>query len=236
MNFKRCITILAAGVLAFAGCSDDQATDNITPPEGPQSRFRVANFINDEPAIAVNVIVEGVPYAANMAFGAAGATRLILTGDRSFRIVNTADESVVLFDETIALSEANTDYTIIFAGSSAEVQPIVMDDAEGGEPGDTEYLVRVVHGEPQAGAVDVYVLDPGADLTGATPVQANVAFGGSVSVLRSVGTASRLVFTAAGSSTPLAELEIPAPTAPQSRTYVLSGAPGGGEPYGVRSF
>ena len=221
----------------LAGCGDDQATDNITPPDGPQAQFRVGNFISDALGDRVNIIIEGVPYAANMAYGSVGATRLILTGSRSFTIVNTAQESSELFNGDVEIPDANTAYTILFAGASGAVVPIVMDDAEN-EPTESQYRVRVAHAATQAGAVDVYILEPGADVSTSTPTQTNVALGESLSLLRPVGTGTRVVVTATGSSTPLAELDVAAPAATQATTYVLGEAVGGGAPYtlGTVSF
>lgn len=227
--------LLAAGALVLAGCGDDQATDNITPPPGAQAQFRVANFISDPRATAVNIIIEGVPYAANVAYGGAGAQRLILTGQRAFRVVATADESIELFNGAVDLPEGNGSLTIVFAGMGESVTPMVLDDSES-EPDDTQYRVRVVHAATQAGAVDVYVVDAGAGIGGATPVQAGATFGASFSVLRPVGTASDLVITEAGTTTPIATTTIAAPSAPQARTYVLGEASGGGAPYTITSL
>lgn len=235
---RQCLgrAALVAGTVALlVGCDTGQATDNITPPGDPQTQFRVGNFVSDEPAGNINVIIDGVPYAANMAYGSVGATRPILTGSRGFRLVSTADEDNVIFEGELALTAANTAYTILFAGTGSEVQPIVMDDAAS-EPGDTQYRVRVVHAASSAGPVDIYVVDPGTDLSGATPVQIDAQIGGSASVLRNVDSASYVAITEAGTTTILAEGDVAAPDSAEARTLVLGEALGGGAPFTLGSF
>lgn len=206
MNIRYRLAVLSAGLLLLTGCGDQQITENIPPNTEPQSQFRVLNFISDPRAAAVNIEVEGIAYRGNVPYRNLAAAnipyRAILTGQRDFRVVQATDASVALFDGPVTIPEADQVYTIVFAGTGAGIQPILLNDAEG-LPGANQIRLRVAHAAATAGAIDVYVITTAANLATAQPNAAAVTLGGTFAINRSLNTTTRVVITPAGSKTPL---------------------------------
>ena len=82
-----------------------------------------------------------------------------------------ADDAVIEAD--LALSNGQG-YTIIAVGLLDDIEALVLED--GSRSIATQASLRVVHGSTQAGNVDVYLLEPGAEIGNAEPVLADVAF------------------------------------------------------------
>lgn len=206
MNFRHKLAVLSAGMLLLAGCGDQQITENIPSNTEPQSQFRVLNFIGDPRAAAVDIEVEGVAYRGGVAYRNLTAAnipyRAILTGQRTVRILQSSDRGVALFDGPVNIAEAGQVYTLLFAGTGATIQPIVLNDGAG-LPGANQVRIRVAHASPSIGAIDVYVITTTANLATAQPNAAAVTLGGVYSINRALNTTTRVVLTAAGSKTPL---------------------------------
>ncbi len=65
-------------------------------------------------------------------------------------------------------------YSVFAVGRLATIEPLVLRDDRRRVA--TQAKVRILHASPTAGAVDIYVLAPGAALATATPAFSNVAF------------------------------------------------------------
>jgi hypothetical protein len=100
----------------------------------------------------------------------------ILSGTRSLVLKKTADTTVIL--ATIGFTVAdNVDYTVYATGGTggAAVTNFVTTDANP-VPTATQVEVRILNMSPSAGAVDVFVTAPNADLSTVTPTAANLAY------------------------------------------------------------
>jgi len=100
----------------------------------------------------------------------------ILSGNRSMVLKRTADTSVTV--ATIAFTVAdNSDYTVYATGGSGgtAVTNFITTDANP-VPRASQVEVLIINMSPSAGALDVFVTAPNADLAAATPTAANLAY------------------------------------------------------------
>src|SRR5437868_811011 len=181
----KSIGLIAALALVGAACGTKEALGPLQPT-GATGRVRFVNLINDPTRIPVNAILESVPFGVNLGYGATTPSTLpspstatysaILSGDRSIVLKKTADTSVTV--ATIAFTVAdNTDYTVYATGGSGgtAVTNFVTTDANP-TPTASQVEVRIINMSPAAGALDVFVTAPNADLAAAAPTAANLAF------------------------------------------------------------
>jgi len=158
-----------AGVLALAGC-------------GGSSDYAYVKFIHASPgAPNVDVQVAGAFAAQNAAYGSATSSYA--------RVKAGTNEKVQVFaagkDATAVLSAnatftKNQYYTVLALNTPANLQAAIEND-DLTPPSSGNCKIRVVHGSPSAGPVDVYVTAPGVSLTDpknpVTPVLTNFTFG-----------------------------------------------------------
>jgi len=147
---------------------------------------RFVNLVNDPARIPVNAILESVPFGVNLAYGATTPASLpspatanysaILSGARSLVLKKTADTTVVVATISFTVAD-NLDYTVYATGGTGgtPVTNFVATDANP-VPTASQVEVRIVNMSPSAGAVDVFVTAPNADLSAATPTAAGLAY------------------------------------------------------------
>jgi hypothetical protein len=92
--------------------------------------------------------------------------------------------------------------------------------------------VRVVHGAPSVGAVDVYVTEPSVDITTVTPTLTNVAFADVSNYLTLDEGTYRIRVTAIGGTDPALDQTVTLSSG-AVRTIIARDAPTGGEPVGA---
>jgi len=191
------------GVLALigAGVSACGTKDAAAPlqPSGPIGRVRLVNVITDTTRGRVNAILESLPFTVNLTYATSAPLNLgapstasyasVLTGSRAFVLKRTADTTVVVATLPFTVAEGQ-DVSVYAVGgaSNSAVSAVVTIDSNPAAAG-TQTRVRVVQLSPTAGAVDVFVTVPGADLATATPSVANLAYrNGSSYLLLAPGT------------------------------------------------
>ena len=165
-----------AAAAAALGCGTKEAPNPLAPT-GPQGRVRFVNVITDPARIPVNAILESVPFGVNLGYTAATPSSLpapstanyaaILAGDRTLVLQRTANPSttVATITFTIGSGQDRTVYAIGGTGGAAVRSFLTTDDNTAPAAGQTR--LRVVNLSPTAGAVDVFVTAPGADLAAA---------------------------------------------------------------------
>ena len=175
--------------LALAGltvaCGTKEAPTGLQPT-GPTGRIRFVNLINDPARNPVNAILEQLPFGVNLGYGGSTPSSLpapntanysaIYEGNRSLVLKKTADTNVTVASFTVAMvaNQDRTVYAVGGTGGGTVTSFSTIDDNTTAIPtGQTS--VRVVNLSPAAGAVDVFVTAPNADLATATPVATNVA-------------------------------------------------------------
>ena len=245
----RELAFVVAASLTAAACSTDEAPGPLEA--GPQGRIRFVNLINDPARNPVNAVLEGLPFGVGLAYTQSTPATLpapstanyaaVLTGDRTIVLQKTADPTVTV--ATLAVTIATgTDYTVFATGGAGggAVTAFTTTDAN---PAITngQVRIRVVNMSPTAGAVDVFITAPNADLATATPAATGLAnratFAGALLApgnyqVRTVpaGTAPAARAAAVNSSftTPAAI------AAGGGRTIIIADAAAGGAP--LRSF
>ncbi|MDB4873880.1 MAG: hypothetical protein JWM41_326 [Gemmatimonadetes bacterium] len=176
------------GLVVAAACGTKEAPGPLEPT-GPTGRIRFVNLITDTTRGRVNAILEGVPFGVNLTYTQSTPATLpspstaiysaILTGPRTLVLKRTADTSVVVatVSFTVAAGQDQTVYAVGGAAASA-VTSLVVNDSNP-VVASTQARLRAVNLSPTAGAVDIFVTAPNADLAAATPTFANVAYRGA---------------------------------------------------------
>ncbi len=177
--------LIAALALVGVACGTKDAPGPLEPG-GPTGRVRFVNLVNDPARIPVNAILESVPFGVNLGYGATTPASLpspatanysaILSGARSLVLKKTADTTVVVATISFTVAD-NLDYTVYATGGTGggPVTNLVTTDANP-VPTASQVEVRIVNMSPSAGAVDVFVTAPNADLSAATPTAAGLAY------------------------------------------------------------
>jgi hypothetical protein len=172
--------VAAAFIVA---CGTKEATAPLQPT-GPTGRIRFVNLITDPARNPVNAILESVPFGVNLGYGGSTPSSLpapntalysaIYSGSRSLLLKKTADTSVTVANFTVTIND-NTDVTVYATGGTggAAVTQFATADVNTAAAAGTTRL-RFVNMSTSAGAVDVFVTAPNADLSAATPVASGV--------------------------------------------------------------
>jgi hypothetical protein len=187
MRNLQTLGALAACVIA-AACGTKEAPGPLEPT-GPTGRVRFVDMITDTTRGRVNAILEGLPFGVNLTYGQSTPATLpapstanysaILTGNRTLLLKRTADTSALI--ATVAFAVASGQDQTIYAIGGAGNTPItglMVDDANP-SIASTATRIRIVSLAPSAGALDVFVTAPNADLSTATPTVANLGFRGA---------------------------------------------------------
>jgi hypothetical protein len=207
--------MIAALAAASIACGTKEAPGPLEP-SGPTGRIRFVNLITDPAKNPVNAILEKLPFGVNLGYAAATPSSLpapntanysaVYAGDRSLVLEKTADTTVKVasFTMTITAAQDATIYAIGGASGSAVTSLTTVDDNTLPASGGTR--VRIVNLSPTAGAIDVFITAPNADLSTATPAASNLAYKAASTYLTSI-TPGTYQFRA-----------VPAGTAPANRS------------------
>jgi hypothetical protein len=183
---------MVAAVLTVTACGTKDAAAPLSP-SGPVGRVRIVNLITDTTRGRVNAILEGLPFAVNLTYAQSSPATLpapstapyaaVLTGPRQFVLKRTADTNVTVATLPFTINEGQdvSVYATGGAGGSAVASFVTADTNPA--VATTAMRVRVVNGSPTAGAVDVFITSPGAELTTAVPAVANLAYRGASAYL-----------------------------------------------------
>jgi uncharacterized protein DUF4397 len=182
----RIIRVAFAAVMLLAAACGTKEAPGPLEPSGPTGRVRFVNVITDPARNPVNAILENLPFGVNLTYTASTPATLpapstanyaaILAGNRSLVVKRTADTTVTLATISFAIA-ADQDRTVYAIGgtSGATVTSFLTTD-DNSAPAAGQMKLRIVNLSPTAGAVDVFVTAPNADLATATPTVANLAY------------------------------------------------------------
>jgi len=221
----RLATILhvLAGTAALAACNEEPHA-----PFAPPAQVGWLRFVHASPdtvnAKTVNVRIDGVPLAANVAYKGVAGYALAVAGDRLLSVRKSADTSVVLFDQSVTVTTGRS-ITVFATGIGTDVAALVLPDDDRIP---INGAIRVLNASPTMGPADVYITDPGADLSTATPVASNLAFRAIAGTASSSG--GQVRFTTPGTITVVLTGPTLTLTSGQIRTVVALDALGGGTP------
>ena len=178
-------TFAAGAILLLAACGTEEAPGPLAP-SGPTGRVRFVNMITDPARNPVNAILEGVPFGVNLGYTGTTPSSLpapatasyaaVLAGQRTIVLRRTANPSVEVATLTFTINEGE-DQTVYATGgtSGGAIGTLVTGDVNTAPPAG-QTAIRVVNLSPTAGAIDVFLTAPGADLATATPLATNIAY------------------------------------------------------------
>ena len=156
-------------LVVLDGTASSQVFDVATP-----AALQVVHGSPDAPAVDVIVNDQfGEPLVESLSFP--NATGFVTVPPATYNVKVTPDDNpgVIAIDADPALA-AGTAYTVIASGPLASIGALILADDR--RPVATAAKVRIVHGSPSAGAVDIFVTEPGTDIADAVPAFAAVPF------------------------------------------------------------
>ncbi|MGF1526323.1 MAG: DUF4397 domain-containing protein [Candidatus Competibacterales bacterium] len=200
-----------------------QVLDAATPAE-----LRVIHNSPDAPAVDIVVDEEvGQPLVAGLSYTESTEFLPLPPADYQLQITVADDPTAVALDFTATL-EAGRRYSAYAVDFLADIAPLLLVDDRRSVA--TQARLRLVHGSPSAGPVDIYLTPPGTPLTAVTPLLSGVTFTEDTGYLDLVAGDYELVLTPTGSITPaLGPLAVSLLDG-GVYTAIARDAPGGGNP------
>lgn len=160
---------------ALIGCGGDDDNDSDLSTNGgkeQQTQLRVLHGAAAAPP--VDVLLDGEVVLSDVAYREGSGYLPVEPGSRDLRI-NPAGEQSSVIQTTQDFAE-NTAYSLLaLASETGDIDPLLLED-DTTAPDTGNVRVRVVHGSPDAPAVDVFVTEPNVGLADATPTLTNVTF------------------------------------------------------------
>ena len=152
------------------------------------------------------------------------------SGDRRLQLIAAGETEALIDLDTIF--ESGKQYTVLAAGRAGEIQPILL--ADDPVPADTgETRVRVVNAAPTAEAVDVYITEPGSELSAESPLLTSVAFGEASEYMVLESMTYQVRVTSAGGTELLIDLPLLVLSSLRVVTIVMMDTRGSGPPHGL---
>ena len=123
-----------------------------------------AQFIQNVDGPAIDVYLDGQRIHDNWAFQSASDFEVLSVGEHTIDVVagGENDNAQPLSSETIAVS-TSTDYHVLAHGKGADVNLVIVDDVRKSHSVEDQAAFYVAHGARDLDAVDVHLLQPGAD-------------------------------------------------------------------------
>ena len=151
------------------GAGAAEILDTATPAD-----LRVVHASADAPAVDVVVNDDFMnPLVSNLAFTQSSDFASVPPDTYNVKVTAAGNMGAIVIDADVTL-EASETYSVLAVGDLATIEPLIL--SEDPRPVATAAKVRIVHGSPSAGDVDIFVTAPGADITTGTPAFTGVAF------------------------------------------------------------
>lgn len=127
-------------------------------------------------AAPVDILIDGIQVATSLAYTNSTAYLAVKTGSRHIQAL-TVSNSASVFDQTISIA-ASANETLLLTGPVAKMQSLLLTDGATNTTITTgDGKVRVVNASQTLGPADVYIVNAGASLAGATPASSGLSFG-----------------------------------------------------------
>lgn len=196
-DYQIRVTPTGDSPISLLAITDDGATEILdvnTPAD-----FRVFHVSADAPNVDVVVNDDFAnPVVTDLAFPDFTGYLSVPAATYNAKVVPTGANSPVVIDADLAL-EAGASYSVLAVNDLANIEPLVLADTR--RAISTEAQLRIVHGSPAAGAVDIYLVAPGTDINNVEPALSNVPFKAETGYLSVAGGDYDVVVTATGSKT-----------------------------------
>ncbi len=199
--------------------------------EATPTQFRVVHASPDAPN--VDVVVDDNfenPVLTDVPFEAVSDYLEVAPGEYNVKVTAAGNPGVIAIDENLEL-EAGTQYSVYASGLLASIGAQVLVDDNRSVV--TNAKLRIVHEAPSAGRVDIYLTEPGADISAVEPAFSEVDFEQETGYVPVAGGDYDVTVTPAGSTAPaIGPLTV---TLENGRVYTAAArdAAGGGPPFGV---
>ncbi|HEY9030811.1 MAG TPA: DUF4397 domain-containing protein [Kangiella sp.] len=215
--------------ISLLAIADDGATEILdanTPAD-----FRVFHVSADAPNVDVVINDDFAnPVVVDLAFPDYTDYLSVPEATYNAKVVPTGANTPVVIDADLAL-EAGSSYSVLAVNNSANIEPLVLADTR--RAISTEAQLRVVHGSPSAGNVDIYLIAPGTDINDVQPSLSDVPFKAETGYLSVAEGDYDVVVTTTGTKT--ATIGPAAITLSNGGIYTIIARdnPGGGAPLNV---
>lgn len=185
--------ITGSGLLLvlLAGCSSSSSSFFVPPDASLSVVHASPGAPNVDVAVDGNLVLQDVPY------GVSSAYLDIDAGNRVVSVFATGSTTPLL--TRLIDAEDGTRYSLVVYDQPSSLKTLLLSDQADVDLGSDQAAVKVVHGSPVAGAVDVYVTTPGADLSSAMPSIANFQLGDQTPYLKLDAVDVQIRITPAGS-------------------------------------
>jgi hypothetical protein len=208
---------------------DQNGNNQVLFDASTPAALRVVHDVADGPAITVT---DGAaaPVVAGLAFPNFTAYLTQTPGTYAFTVTPASNAGDILLNQPVNL-QAGAQRTLYAIGPLANIGALVTHDNDRRIA--TQAGLRVIHGSPTAGPVDVYLVAVGSSIATVAPTYASLPFTGDTNFQGVAAGAYDLVITAAGSKTPAIG---PLPVTLKNGgiyTAVARDAPGAGSPFGL---
>jgi hypothetical protein len=195
------------------------------------ARVRVVHASPDAPPVDVVVNNDFTnPLVRALAFPTATPFVSVPGGTYNVKVTPAGNRGVIVIDANPTFA-AGGEFSVFAVGRLAAIEPLVLRDDRRRVA--TQARVRILHASPTAGAVDLYVVAPGASIAQATPAFSAVPFKANTGYVNLAAGRYDVVVTPTGSKTAAigpATINVAA-----SGVYTIAArdAAGGGGPLGV---
>ncbi len=207
------------------GTGSSEILDASTP-----ASLRVVHGSPDAPA--VDVIANdnfAMPLVSELAFPAFTDFLDVPSADYNVKVTPAGDAGTIVIDADLSLA-AGERYTVLAIDNLASIAPLVV--ADDPRPLATAAKVRIIHGSPAAGNVDIYVTAEGADIAQETALLTDIPFAANTGFLE-VDAGTYDISVAPTGTTTVAIGATIAVDAGGIYTAVARDATGGGAPLGL---
>jgi hypothetical protein len=126
-------------------------------------------------ATPVDILIDGTQVATSLAYTNSTAYLAVKSGSRHIQAL-TVSNSTSVFDQTISIT-GSANETLLLTGPVAKMQSLLLTDGAINTTITTgDGKVRVVNASQTMGPSDVYIVNAGTSLAGATPTSTALAF------------------------------------------------------------
>jgi hypothetical protein len=210
---------------------DAQGNNSQIVDVGTPAELRAVHVSPDAPAVSIlDNDDAAAPLVPTLAYAAFTPYVALTPGSVSVEATPAANTADILAQLPLRL-DAGSIHSLYALGDLASLQLLPTRDDDRRYA--TQARLRIIHGSPSAGPVDIYLTAPGGSIASAAPTYATLPFGGDTGFVSYAAGSYVLTVTPAGSKSPaIGPLTVQLANK-GIYTAVARDAPGGGGPFGL---